>query len=652
MARAKNRGYQQSFSPSYTIRRWRLGIYIRLSKEDLKKGKDDSNSVKNQRDLLNDFYRRNIDEFESITEYVDDGHTGTDANREDFQRLLADVMSGKINCVIVKDLSRFARNYSDAGSLIDNLFVQMGVRFISLAENVDSYKNPDSVSNIIVPITNVMNEFYARDTSRKIRSVFKSKGMSGKHLTGTVIYGYLWDEKREHWLVDEEAAAVVRHIFALAMEGYGPYQIATKLSEEKIEMPAVHLARYGEGVNKNKAFADIYRWSASTVVEILKKQEYLGHTVNFKTRKHFKDKKSHYVDESEWTIFENTHEAIIDQETFDNVQRIRGNARRYPDGFGEAHPLTGLMYCADCGGKMYVHRTYNGKRVPQYTCGQYGKYPIGSLCPTQHRIKAEAVLTLIADMLRAIAEYSRNDRAEFIRTVQETQAAQQTADISKKRKRLAAAQKRAGELEKLICKIYEDNALGKLPDARYEALDAQYAKEQDALNAEIAELEKAVTGYEQSRKSAEKFIALIDKYENFDTLTNTMLNEFVEKILVHERARKGSQDTTQEVEIYFNFVGRYIPPALQPVPLTPEEQEELWKKEERKDRLHQNYLRRKANGKQKEWEERYNAKRKAKMEAAKAAIRAEDMEKGIFTTVSQLPKQEPRKATLPASAAV
>ena len=652
MARAKNRGYQQSFSPSYTIRRWRLGIYIRLSKEDLKKGKDDSNSVKNQRDLLNDFYRRNIDEFESITEYVDDGHTGTDANREDFQRLLADVMNGKINCVIVKDLSRFARNYSDAGSLIDNLFVQMGVRFISLAENVDSYKNPDSVSNIIVPITNVMNEFYARDTSRKIRSVFKSKGMSGKHLTGTVIYGYLWDEKREHWLVDEEAAAVVRHIFALAMEGYGPYQIATKLSEEKIEMPAVHLARYGEGVNKNKAFADIYRWSASTVVEILKKQEYLGHTVNFKTRKHFKDKKSHYVDESEWTIFENTHEAIIDQETFDNVQRIRGNARRYPDGFGEAHPLTGLMYCADCGGKMYVHRTYNGKRVPQYTCGQYGKYPIGSLCPTQHRIKAEAVLTLIADMLRAIAEYSRNDRAEFIRTVQETQAAQQTADISKKRKRLAAAQKRAGELEKLICKIYEDNALGKLPDARYRALDAQYAKEQDALEIEIAELEKAVTGYEQSQKSAEKFIALIDKYENFDTLTNTMLNEFVEKILVHERARKGSQDTTQEVEIYFNFVGRYIPPALQPVPLTPEEQEELRKKEERKDRLHQNYLRRKANGKQKEWEERYTAKRKAQMEAAKAAIRAEDMEKGIFTTVSQLPRQEPRKATLPASAAV
>ena len=611
-------------------------LYERLSRDDELQG--ESNSISNQKKMLEDYARRNG--LPNPTHFTDDGVSGTRFDRPGFLAMMEEVEAGRVEAIVIKDMSRLGRDYLKVGQVME-ILRQRGVRLIAINDGVDSLKGDDDFT----PFRNIMNEFYARDTSRKIRSVFKSKGMSGKHLTGTVIYGYLWDEKREHWLVDEEAAAVVRHIFALAMEGYGPYQIATKLSEEKIEMPAVHLARYGEGVNKNKTFADIYRWSASTVVEILKN--------NFKTRKHFKDKKSHYVDESEWTIFENTHEAIIDQETFDNVQRIRGNARRYPDGFGEAHPLTGLMYCADCGGKMYVHRTYNGKRVPQYTCGQYGKYPIGSLCPTQHRIKAEAVLTLIADMLRAIAEYSKNDRAEFIRTVQETQAAQQTADISKKRKRLAAAQKRAGELERLICKIYEDNALGKLPDARYEALDAQYAKEQDALNAEIAELEKAVTGYEQSRKSAEKFIALIDKYENFDTLTNTMLNEFVEKILVHERARKGSQDTTQEVEIYFNFVGRYIPPAMQPVPLTPEEQEELRKKEERKDRLHRNYLRRKANGKQKEWEERYNAKRKAQMEAAKAAIRAEDMAKGIYTTVSQLPhqepRQEPRRAALPAS---
>ena len=618
-------------------------LYERLSRDDELQG--ESNSISHQKQMLEEFARRN--NLPNPRHFTDDGVSGTRFDRPGFLAMMEEVEAGRVEAIVIKDMSRLGRDYLKVGQVME-ILRQRGVRLIAINDGVDSLKGDDDFT----PFRNIMNEFYARDTSRKIRSVFNSKGMSGKHLTGTVIYGYLWDEKREHWLVDEEAAEVVRRIFSLTMEGYGPYRISKLLSEAKVEIPAVHLARFDEGVNRTKPVKDPYGWGSSTIVSILKKREYLGHTVNFKTRKHFKDKKSHYVDESEWTIFENTHEAIIDQETFDNVQRVRGNARRYPDGFGEAYPLTGLMYCADCGGKMYVHRTYNGKRVPQYTCGQYGKYPIGSLCPTQHRIKAEAVLTLIADMLRTIAEYSRNDRAEFIRTVQETQAAQQTADISKKRKRLAAAQKRAGELERLICKIYEDNALGKLPDARYEALDAQYAKEQDALNAEITELEKAVTGYEQSRKSAEKFIALIDKYENFDTLTNIMLNEFVEKILVHERARKGSQDTTQEVEIYFNFVGRYIPPALQPVPLTPEEQEELRKKEERKDRLHQNYLRRKANGKQKEWEERYNAKRKAQREAAKAAIRAEDMEKGIFIPVSQLPRQEPRKATVSASTAV
>ena len=618
-------------------------LYERLSRDDELQG--ESNSISNQKQMLEDFARRNG--LPNPTHFTDDGISGTRFDRPGFLAMMEEVEAGRVEAIVIKDMSRLGRDYLKVGQVMEVLR-QRGVRLIAINDGVDSLKGDDDFT----PFRNIMNEFYARDTSRKIRSVFKAKGMSGKHLTGTVIYGYLWDEKREHWLVDEEAAEVVRRIFSLTLEGYGPYQIACKLSADRIEIPVVHLARFNEGVNRSKPVKDPYGWGSSTIVNILKKREYLGHTINFKTRKHFKDKKSHYVSEDEWTIFENTHEAIIDQQTFDLVQKIRSNVRRYPNGWGEAAPLTGLLYCADCGGKMYVHRTNNGKRVSQYTCSNYTKVPCGTLCPTQHRINESAVLTLVSDTLRAIAEYSKNDRTEFIHTVQETQVAQQSADISKKRRRLAAAQKRAGELEKLICKIYEDNALGKLPDARYKALDAQYAKEQDALEIEIAELEKAVTGYEQSQKSAEKFIALIDKYENFDTLTNTMLNEFVEKILVHERARKGSQDTIQEVEIYFNFVGRYIPPALQPVPLTPEEQEELRKKEERKDRLHQNYLRRKANGKQKEWEERYNAKRKAKMEAAKAAIRAEDMEKGIFTTVSQLPRQEPRKATLPASAAV
>ena len=618
-------------------------LYERLSRDDELQG--ESNSISNQKQMLEDFARRNG--MPNPTHFTDDGISGTRFDRPGFLAMMEEVEAGRVEAIVIKDMSRLGRDYLKVGQVME-ILRQRGVRLIAINDGVDSLKGDDDFT----PFRNIMNEFYARDTSRKIRSVFKSKGMSGKHLTGTVIYGYLWDEKREHWLVDEEASEVVRRIFSLTLEGYGPYQIACKLSADRIEIPAVHLARFNEGVNRSKPVKDPYGWGSSTIVNILKKREYLGHTINFKTRKHFKDKKSHYVSEDEWTIFENTHEAIIDQQTFDLVQKIRSNVRRYPNGWGEAAPLTGLLYCADCGGKMYVHRTNNGKRISQYTCSNYTKVPCGTLCPTQHRINESAVLTLVSDTLRAIAEYSRNDRTEFIHTVQETQVAQQSADISKKRRRLAAAQKRAGELEKLICKIYEDNALGKLPDARYRALDAQYAKEQDALEIEIAELEKAVTGYEQSQKSAEKFIALIDKYENFDTLTNTMLNEFVEKILVHERARKGSQDTTQEIEIYFNFLGRYIPPSLQPVPLTPEEQEELRKKEERKDRLHQNYLKRKASGAQKRYEDKIKAKKKAEMDAKKAMIRAEDMKKGVFSTIGQLPKEEPRKGSIAASAAV
>ena len=618
-------------------------LYERLSRDDELQG--ESNSISNQKQMLEDFARRNG--LPNPMHFTDDGISGTRFDRPGFLAMMEEVEAGRVEAIVIKDMSRLGRDYLKVGQVME-ILRQRGVRLIAINDGVDSLKGDDDFT----PFRNIMNEFYARDTSRKIRSVFKSKGMSGKHLTGTVVYGYLWDEKREHWLVDEEAAEVVRRIFSLTLEGYGPYQIACKLSADRIEIPVVHLARFNEGVNRSKPVKDPYGWGSSTIVNILKKREYLGHTINFKTRKHFKDKKSHYVSEDEWTIFENTHEAIIDQQTFDLVQKIRSNVRRYPNGWGEAAPLTGLLYCADCGGKMYVHRTNNGKRISQYTCSNYTKIPCGTLCPTQHRINESAVLTLVSDTLRAIAEYSRNDRTEFIHTVQETQVAQQSADISKKRRRLAAAQKRAGELEKLICKIYEDNALGKLPDARYRALDAQYAKEQDALEIEIAELEKAVTGYEQSQKSAEKFIALIDKYENFDTMTNTMLNEFVEKILVHERARKGSQDTTQEIEIYFNFLGRYIPPSLQPVPLTPEEQEELRKQEERKDRLHQNYLKRKASGAQKQYEDKIKAKKKAEMDAKKALIRAEDMKKGVFFTIGQLPKEEPRKGSIAASAAV
>ena len=611
-------------------------LYERLSRDDELQG--ESNSISNQKLMLEDYARRNG--FPRPTHFTDDGISGTRFDRPGFNAMMAEVEAGHVEAIIVKDMSRLGRDYLKVGQIME-LLRQKNVRLIALNDGVDSFRGDDDFT----PFRNIMNEWYARDTSKKIRSTFQAKGKTGKHLTGTVIYGYLWDESRTHWIVDPDAAAVVRRIFNMTMEGYGPYQIAGRLSADRVEIPSVHLARYGEGVNKNKTVKDIYGWGSSTIVNILKKREYLGHTVNFKTRKHFKDKKSHYVDENEWTIFENTHEPIIDQETFDNVQRIRGNVRRYPDGWGEAAPLTGLLYCADCGGKMYVHRTNNGKRISQYTCSNYSKVPCGTLCPTQHRINESAILTLVSDMLRAIAEYSRNDRKEFIRTVEEAQAAQYSTGIAQKKKRLEEAQKRADELERLLCQIYEDKILGRLPESRFAVLDERYASEQEKLSEEIAALEAEVSSYEQSQRSSQRFIALVDKYQSFDTLTTTMLNEFIEKILVHERDRKGSQDTTQEIEIYFNFVGRYVPPHFGEVALTPEEQEALRKKEARKDRLHRNYLRRKANGKQKQYEEKSKATRKAELETKKATIRAEDIQKGVFVPVSSLPKQEPQRAT-------
>ena len=614
-------------------------LYERLSRDDF--GKDDdqqreSNSISNQKAMLEEFAARQG--FTNIVHFTDDGISGTCFDRPGFLAMMKEVEAGNVEYLCIKDMSRMGRDYLKVGQIME-ILRQRGVRLIAINDGVDSARGDDDFT----PFRNIMNEYYARDTSRKIRSTFQSKGKSGKHLTGTVIYGYLWNEARDQWLVDPEAAEVVKRIFAMTIEGYGPYQIASKLKSEKVLIPSAYLAQHGEGVNKNKTFKDVYGWGSSTICNILEKREYLGHTINFKTRKHFKDKKSHYVPEDEWTIFENTHEAIIDQQTFDLVQKIRGNVRRYPDGWGEAAPLTGLLYCADCGGKMYVHRTNNGKRISQYTCSQYSKIPVGKLCATQHRINEDVVLSLVSEMLKAIAEYAKHDRAEFVRVVQEAQSSQQTTEVRKQRTRLAAAKQRVSDLEVLLCKIYEDNILGKLSDSRYATLDAQYAKEQAELTDEISALEKAIRSYEKHEKDADRFIALIDKYENFDKLTIAMLNEFIEKILVHERDRKGSIQTTQEVEIYFNFVGRFVPPAFGEVELTPEELEEIRKREERKDRLHQNYLKRKASGAQKRYEDKIKKRKKAEIEAKKAAIRAEDIAKGVFVPVSSLPQREPMK---------
>ena len=293
------------------------------------------------------------------------------------------------------------------------------------------------------------------------------------------------------------------------------------------------------------------------MVGILERREYLGHTVNFKTRKHFKDSHSHYVDDDLWVIFEDTQEPIIDQETFDLVQKIRSNVTRWPNGWGPAHPLTGLVYCADCGGKLYCHRTDNGKRVDKFTCGNYPS----KKCKSGHRIDGNDLLQAVGRTLKAVHDYIQVDNSQFIRTVEESLTSQQTQDVKTQKKRLAECQNKAQEQETLLCKIYEDSILGKLPDKRYQMLSNQYEREGMALEQEISELSESIASYTDGTREAKKFMALINKYQDFENLTAAMLNELVDKIVVYERDRKGSIQTTQRVDIYFSFIGNFVPSA-------------------------------------------------------------------------------------------
>ena len=525
MARAKNRGYQQSFSPSYTIRRWRLGIYIRLSKEDLKKGKDDSNSVKNQRDLLNDFYRRNIDEFESITEYVDDGHTGTDANREDFQRLLADVMSGKINCVIVKDLSRFARNYSDAGSLIDNLFVQMGVRFISLAENVDSYKNPDSVSNIIVPITNVMNDNYCYQTSKKIRQVFDYKRRNGQYIGSFAPYGYIKDPKDKHQLiVDEDAAEIVKQIYALCLQGTTKRHISFYLNEHGVPSPTAYRRAKGLPVSST---SDDPMWGDRAIWNILTNPIYTGDLVQGRRRvKSYKVHEIEAVPEDEWVTVPDTHEAIIDKESFEKVQALLKRDTRSAPKSRELHLFSGFLRCADCG--KAITRSQSGKNV-YYACSTYKNR--SRLACSMHSIKHNrleaAVLFAIQQQVHLAVSYSELVARINSAPIKKSQSFRLDDLINTKERELA-------KVTRYKQSLYQDWKDGEITQQEYRTMKADYEQQSQRLSdilvrltAERAEL---ANGVDQEHPALVAFM----KFENIDSLSREILIELIDHIKVYE----------------------------------------------------------------------------------------------------------------------
>ena len=475
MARTKNRGLQQSFSPSYTVRRWRLGAYIRLSKEDLKKGKDDSNSVINQRDLLNDFYQKHIGEFESVSEYVDDGHTGTDANRENFQRLLSDVMSGKINCVVVKDLSRFARNYSDAGSLIDNLFVQMGVRFISLAENVDSYKNPDSVSNIIVPITNVMNDNYCYQTSKKIRQVFDYKRRNGQYIGAFAPYGYVKHPKDKHRLiVDPDAAETVKLIFTMLIQGSSKRAIALYLNEHGVPSPSAYKVQKGLPVS-TRGYDDPM-WGVRMIHSILTNPTYTGDLAQGRSRvKSYKVHQIEAVPREEWVEVAGTHEAIIDYETFDKVQALlQRDTRTSPKG-REVHLFSGFLKCADCG--RAITRSVGNNNNVYYACSTY-KNRSRTAC-TMHSIKHNrleaAVLFAVQQQIHLAVSYSEMIARINTAPVKRSQSIRLEELIAAKERELA-------KISRYKQSLYQDWKDGEITQQDYRDMKADYERQTIVLN--------------------------------------------------------------------------------------------------------------------------------------------------------------------------
>ena len=527
MPRTKNRGVQQSFSPSYTIRRWRMGEYIRLSKEDLKKGKDDSNSVKNQRDLLNDFYQKHIEEFESVSEYVDDGHTGTDANREDFQRLLADVMSGKINCVVVKDLSRFARNYSDAGSLIDNLFVQMGVRFISLAENVDSFTNPDSVSNIIVPITNVMNDNYCYQTSKKIRQVFDYKRRNGQYIGAFAPYGYIKHPKDKHKLiVDPDAAETVKLIFSLFLQGTSKRAIALHLNEHGVPSPSAY--KLLKGLPVSTRGYDEPMWGGRMIHAILTNPTYTGDLAQGRSRvKSYKVHQIETVPREEWVEVAGTHEAIINYETFDKVQALlKRDTRTSPEG-RKVHLFSGFLKCADCG--RAVTRCVSKNNHVYYACSTY-KNRSRTAC-TMHSIKHErleaAVLFGIQYQVHLAVSYSEAITCINSAPTKKSQSFRLDELITTKEKELA-------KITRYKQSLYQDWKDGEITQQDYRSMKADYERQaavlSDVLERLTAERAELANGVDNEHPALVAFM----KYQNIDKLTREALIDLVDHIKVYE----------------------------------------------------------------------------------------------------------------------
>lgn len=521
---------------------YNVGIYCRLSNDDENEG--DSNSIQHQIEILTKYCKDHAISRYQI--YKDDGFSGTNFKRPGFLDMIGDIEAGLVNMVIVKDMSRFGRNYLEVGLYTEIRFPEMGVRFIAVNDGVDS---DDQMGNDFTPFRNIINEWYAKDTSKKIRAVFRNKGMSGQRLAVNAPYGYIKGEDG-HLLVDEETAPVVELIFQLCVEGNGPGKIARMLKEREIPTPGtITFQRTGQ---TSRYFPDDpCRWNAATVQRILEQDTYLGRTTNFKTTKlSYKSKKTVINSPDKWAVFEGTHEAIIDKETWEIVRKSREHRRR-PTKMGEMGLFSGLAYCADCGAKLYHHRSITlTKEQESYICSNYQSR---KKC-TAHYIRAVVLEQLVLQNLQRVVAYAQEDENEFVRRVMENKTAVQRAEQEQAKRKLEKQERRISELDRIIQQLYEDRVSGALSAERFAKLSKGYEKEQEDLKQSAKELQAIVNTIETQAVNVQSFLKIVRKYTAPSELTPALLREFVEKIVVHA-PDKSSGHRTQRIDVHYNFIG-------------------------------------------------------------------------------------------------
>ena len=524
-------------------------LYCRLSQEDENKG--DSNSIQNQRAILEKYAKDNG--FENIQIFIDDGYSGVSFNRPDFQRLLEMMEQGKVSTLITKDLSRLGRNYIEVGNYTEMLFPRWNVRYIAVNDNYDSLY---SEGNEFAPFKNLFNEWFARDTSKKIRAVVKAKAERGERVSTQIPYGYKKDpDIKGHLLIDEETAPIVRRIFELCAQGMGPTNIGNVLSKDMVFKPTFYRYHrqgvYGTITDTDKP----YGWTSETVSDILRNEVYLGHTINCRTRViSYKDKRQVDVPKSEQYRFENTHEAIIDQETWDAAQKVREGKRRR-NNMGELDKYSGLLYCSDCGSKLYFVR---GKSIKpsdyNFICSRYRKHIGEQLC-TAHRIREVALDEIILEEIRRITYYARTKTREFVESINKKSSSENRRELTAKTNELAKLEKRDAELNTLFKRLYEDNVLGKITNEQFRMLSDGYNAEQRTIAEQIPILQKQIEDLKASSTNVERFVTISNKYTDLQDLTPEILRTFIDKIVIHERTEKWVKTAEQQIDIYFRYVG-------------------------------------------------------------------------------------------------